>query len=146
MRCAQRVGNIGQQNEATVISEMLLKFGRVPGAQATPIAVSAVTVFVGPNNSGKSRVLAEIEHFCIQGQVNGKLLRSLTFTGLSAAEADRAIENLKDKPADGEARGGDEVFIASRRGRVQLHLKSLKAIIQIRRVRRSSFQSGFYNT
>lgn len=115
-----------------MISEMLLKFGNVPDVAATPIHVPAVTVFVGPNNSGKSKVLAEIEQFCLNGQVNitNKLLHSLIFSGLSAAEAARAVENLKVAPRDGEALQPDQILIASRRDRQRLDYPRLVAALQ----------------
>jgi predicted ATPase len=33
----------------------LLKFGRAPNSPAQPIDLVPITVFVGPNNSGKSK-------------------------------------------------------------------------------------------
>lgn len=53
-----------------MITTLRLKFGRTPGAQADTIDVSPVTGFVGPNDSGKSRVLAEIEQYCRGGIKN----------------------------------------------------------------------------
>jgi predicted ATPase len=50
-----------------MISSLTLKFGRTPGTSGEPIEVTPVTVFVGPNNSGKSRILAEIERYCRTG-------------------------------------------------------------------------------
>lgn len=46
-----------------MISSFLLKSGRSPGSVAELITATPVTVFVGPNNSGKSKALKEIENF-----------------------------------------------------------------------------------
>ena len=51
-----------------MISTFQLKFGRGPGIQAVSISATPVTVFVGPNNSGKSKMLKEIEQLCRTGQ------------------------------------------------------------------------------
>lgn len=53
-----------------MIKTLRLKFGRAPGLSAETITTTPVTVFVGPNNSGKSKVLAEIHQYCTQGQRN----------------------------------------------------------------------------
>jgi predicted ATPase len=64
-----------------MITNFQLKFGRVPGATGATIAATPVTVFVGPNNSGKSRILQEIERYCRSGQkdANSLLLADLEF-------------------------------------------------------------------
>ena len=46
-----------------MLSRLFLKFGRVPGAAAETLQLTPITVFVGPNNSGKSLVLNEIHQF-----------------------------------------------------------------------------------
>jgi AAA15 family ATPase/GTPase len=51
----------------TMIKSLKLKFGKAPGSPAEAIETTPVTVFVGPNNSGKSKVLSEINQFCICG-------------------------------------------------------------------------------
>jgi predicted ATPase len=57
-----------------MITELTLRFGSAPGIPAAPIPTTPVTVFVGPNNSGKSKVLAEIQCFC----ANPMVMRSAT--------------------------------------------------------------------
>ncbi|MFN9939928.1 MAG: ATP-binding protein, partial [bacterium] len=51
-----------------MIASFLLKFGRSPGVAAESITAPPVTVFVGPNNSGKSQALREIERYCRTGR------------------------------------------------------------------------------
>ena len=115
-----------------MISEMLLKFGNAPGAIPTPIPVPAVTVFVGPNNSGKSKVLAEIELFCLNGQSNvtNKLLQSLIFQAVTPTEAIREVAKLKVNPNAGEQVQPNEVIISSRRNRHRHDYNSLITSIQ----------------
>jgi hypothetical protein len=99
---------------------------------ATPIPASPVTVFVGPNNSGKSKVLAEIEQFCRTGQKStaAVILEGLTSSGLPADKALEAIEHLKQAPNPGESLQVDHIFIGSRYGRQQIHLGNLTQCVQ----------------
>ena len=115
-----------------MISSFQLKFGRIPGTAAVPIAATPVTVFVGPNNSGKSRVLAEIERYCRSGQKddNSLILEDLSFSGLDADHAQQAIERIRQAPNPGESVNIDHLFIGSRYGRNQVPLAQLTQYIQ----------------
>jgi predicted ATPase len=94
--------------------------------------VSPVTVFVGPNNSGKSKVLAEIERFCRSGQIDATsvILDRLSFAGLSQEKSLQAIEHLKQPPNRGEALRPEHIFIGSRYGRQQVHAATVASVVQ----------------
>ena len=47
-----------------MITEIKFKFGKGPGSKPETTKLTPVTVFVGPNNSGKSKVLSEIRRYC----------------------------------------------------------------------------------
>ena len=47
-----------------MIREIRLRFGRSPGTPPETVQLTPVTVFVGPNNSGKSAALKDVEAFC----------------------------------------------------------------------------------
>lgn len=115
-----------------MISSFQLKFGRVPGAPGVPIAATPVTVFVGPNNSGKSRVLAEIERYCRSGQKDGSsvILEDLSFSGLDEHRAQQAIERIRQPPNPGESVNVDHLFVGSRYGRSQVPLAQLTQYLQ----------------
>jgi predicted ATPase len=53
-----------------MIKKLTLRFGRAPGLAPEDFECTPVTVFVGPNNSGKSKVLQELQRFCTSGQPN----------------------------------------------------------------------------
>jgi ABC-type enterochelin transport system ATPase subunit len=53
-----------------MIKDIKLKFGRAVGLEAVTIEATPITVFVGPNNSGKSIILSEIQQFCGNGNRN----------------------------------------------------------------------------
>lgn len=115
-----------------MISTFKLKFGRGPGIAAESILATPVTVFVGPNNSGKSKVLSEIEQFCRSGQKNATalILDEITFSGLAPDKAVQAIEQLKQPPNLDELLQVDHIIIASRYGRHHMHLGNLTQYIQ----------------
>lgn len=53
-----------------MLKEVLLKFGEEPGAQPLRIRPGAMTVLVGPNNSGKSLTLRELKTFIATPRTN----------------------------------------------------------------------------
>jgi ABC-type cobalamin/Fe3+-siderophores transport system ATPase subunit len=114
-----------------VISTLKLRFGRASGIAPQDIATTPVTVFVGPNNSGKSVVLREIERYCRTGQhVHDLIFGSATLTPLGAAAASAAIDNLTQTPNPGEAVQVDHVLIGSRFGRLQIQRPQLLQVLQ----------------
>lgn len=115
-----------------MITSFQLKHGRVLGMPATPVDTTPVTVFVGPNNSGKSKVLAEIEQYCRNGQKDASavILHDLIFTGLPEEKALQAIEHIRQAPNPGESVHVDHVFVGSRHGRQQVPFRDLTQFIQ----------------
>jgi hypothetical protein len=115
-----------------LISLVKLKFGRAAGLPAEEIELSPVTIFVGPNNSGKSKVLAEIDLFTQQGRAppGNVILQEASFNGMTAVDADRTIQGLIDTPNENEHLGAGEIFISSRRGRLQLPQDKLNSFAQ----------------
>ncbi len=115
-----------------MITSLELKFGRVPGAPGEKVAATPVTVFVGPNNSGKSRVLQEIERYCRSGtkDANALLLADLQFSGLDLPKATQSIERLRQPPNPGEAQSVDHIFVGSRYGRNQVPISGITQFVQ----------------
>ena len=115
-----------------MISSFQLRFGRAPGIPASPINTTPVTVFVGPNNSGKSKVLAEIEQYCRNGQKDASavVLDDLTFAGLPEDKALQAIDHLKQPPNPGESVHVDHIFVGSKYGRQQVPFSSVAQFVQ----------------
>lgn len=96
-----------------MIANFQLKHGRAPGLTGEPINATPVVVFVGPNNSGKSKVLTEIEDFCrtSEKKVGMVILDRLTFAGLSATEAAAAIQDLELEPRAGDQIHPDFIYV-----------------------------------
>lgn len=130
-----------------MISSLSLKFGRVPSLAPEPICTTPVTVFVGPNNSGKSTVLSEIERFCRTGQKNALsvILEDIAFDGLPLEEARKAIERIRQTPNVGEALNPDHIIVGSRGGRHQVHLNTLTQAVQNPSTNLGAFCAWFLN-
>ena len=79
-----------------MIRTLKLKFGKGPGATVEALAVTPVTVFVGPNNSGKSKVLSEIHRFCTNGQKNvgDVIVDEIEFEVVSVEAAEEKIRHV----------------------------------------------------
>jgi ABC-type cobalamin/Fe3+-siderophores transport system ATPase subunit len=115
-----------------LISGFKLKFGRTPGAPASNFDATHVTVFVGPNNSGKSKVLSEIDQYCKNGkQTDTVILYDMSFLGFPEDEAQKSIEHLRQRANPGESVSVGSVILDSRYGgRIQVNYDSLAQIVQ----------------
>jgi predicted ATPase len=113
---------------------------------AGPINTTPVTVFVGPNNSGKSKVLSEIEQYCRNGlkDTTSLILDDLTFAGLSEEEALEAIDRLTQHPNPGESVQVDHIFVGSKYGRQQVLFNNLVQFIRNPSANISAFCQWFF--
>lgn len=116
-----------------MIHSLVLKFGRSPGAAAEEIAVTPLTVFVGPNNSGKSKLLTELHNYCRSGHrdANSVILSGVGFEGFSAEAVGSVIERLQTRPIQNEAVPVDHIIVASKYGRQQVHKANYASALQM---------------
>jgi ABC-type cobalamin/Fe3+-siderophores transport system ATPase subunit len=116
-----------------MIDSIVLKFGRSPGSQAEQIPVTPLTIFVGPNNSGKSKLLAELYQYCRTGNhdANAVILAGVSFTGFMPEKVTEVIERLKSPPLQGEAVNQDHFIVASKHGRQHVHHESYINVLQM---------------
>ena len=99
-----------------MINALTLKFGRAPGLSSETIRTTPVTVFVGPNNSGKSKVLSEIYQFCTSGQkdVSNVIVERIDFSSISRESADERIQHVTLEPLVNEALRPDHIIVGKR--------------------------------
>jgi predicted ATPase len=105
-----------------MIRKLHLKFGASPDRPAVSLDVAAVTVFVGPNNSGKSIVLREIDEFCKNGKPreNHVILDVLEFRHFSADEIPLVIERNKVKPRPTDHIRSGHIFVGKHGNRTEV--------------------------
>ena len=79
-----------------MIRSIRFKFGRASGLVPVTVETTPITVFVGPNNSGKSKVLSELNHYCTGGQkdANDVILESIEFDAFSPADAEEKVRQV----------------------------------------------------
>ncbi|WP_334010612.1 ATP-binding protein [Burkholderia cepacia] len=101
-----------------MIETFKLKFGKSSEATAESIAASPVNVFVGPNNSGKSKLLSEMAEFCRIGITDNKavILDNLTFAAFDEAAIKVALERIRRPDEPGRETPPGHIFVG--RGRV----------------------------
>ena len=90
--------------------------------------MAPVTVFVGPNNSGKSLVLRELAEFCKTGVVSAahKILSTLTFKPFDAGEAEAFIKAVELEPATDQIIAPGKIHVGKRGQRMELDRDTLK--------------------
>lgn len=129
-----------------MITDLKLHFGRAPDAAPVEIGLTPVTVFVGPNNSGKSRILTEIDQFCAQGpRADTLILNGITFENKSPDEAVALVNGIKAKPHPGETASAGHIIVGSRRGRQQLPHEQLLKFVQTPTIQIPAYCQWFVN-
>jgi ABC-type cobalamin/Fe3+-siderophores transport system ATPase subunit len=112
-----------------MIDKIKLKFGSSSGQAATEIEATPITVFVGPNNSGKSKVLMEVEQFCKNGIVNTNnlILQDIDFNPLADVEGE--ITNHTLTPTIGELVQPNNIIYGKGNWRNQLNKTQLSQFL-----------------
>jgi ABC-type cobalamin/Fe3+-siderophores transport system ATPase subunit len=110
-----------------MIATFKLKSGRIPGTVGEEIPATPVTVFVGPNNSGKSRILQELSQFCKTGLIaeNSQVLADVSFNNLEAPRAVGAIQRVTSAPKTGEVVRPGYIYVGNTEGRQQVLFQDL---------------------
>lgn len=111
-----------------MIKRINLKFGRASGLPSESILTTPITIFVGPNNSGKSKILTEIQQFCSQGQqlATNVIIDSIELNQVNSNEIDNKVTNITLEPNPGEAIGQNNILIGKRGQRQQINENQLK--------------------
>lgn len=112
-----------------MINKIKIKFGSSPTKPPLEVDTTPITVFVGPNNSGKSKVLIEIEAFCNKGQLNTTdvILNELTFTPLQDPE--EVIRNYTLTPRSNESIKPEYILFGKDNRSVNINKKDLLSVL-----------------
>ena len=110
-----------------MIKSIALKFGRAPGVSAESVQVTPITVFVGPNNSGKSRMLQELKRYFGDGQrsTTDLILDRVEFDALTHDRAELQVSRVKLSPRRDESLRPDHVLVGKKGQRMQVPLQDL---------------------
>lgn len=111
-----------------MIRSIRLKSGSALGQPPITIQEPMITVFVGPNNSGKSQVLREIHKFCHEGSSAGNLvLDEVVFEALSEDGYNQHLRESLSPPRDGDNQGEHLMCIELEYNRLQVVKPRYKA-------------------
>jgi ABC-type cobalamin/Fe3+-siderophores transport system ATPase subunit len=105
-----------------MIKNIKLKFGRAEGLPSETISGAPITVFVGPNNSGKSKILREIQTFCASGKknVNNLIVDEIDLSSIDEGEIEERINHVTLSPNPGEAVQPNNILVGKRSTRHQI--------------------------
>lgn len=105
-----------------MIKDIKLQFGAHPDSEKLLIETTPVTVFVGPNNSGKSKFLTEIQQYCGNGVKNNsfKLIDDISFAELNEEQQVNEIEKHTLEPHANERINQGNVLFGNGRVRHQV--------------------------
>lgn len=97
-----------------MIDKIKLKSGSSKGQPNLEIDLTPITVFVGPNNSGKSRILIEIENYCRTNKTNSNqlIVQGIELSKNDKIEFEKEIENLKIEPGLNDSLRDGEILIS----------------------------------
>jgi predicted ATPase len=111
-----------------MIKDIKLKFGRAEGLEPQTIEAMPITVFVGPNNSGKSKILSEIQQFCMNGQqnTNNVIISSIELEGISETIIDEKIQLLTLKANPNEIIYPNNILVGKGSNREQINKNDFK--------------------
>lgn len=96
-----------------MIRQIHLKSGQSPQSAPLSFEPTPLTIFVGPNNSGKSLLLREIEDFCSHGQKRDSfcVLNNLEFEPLPIDQVGPIMESLREWLSHLQIEGGKPTWL-----------------------------------
>lgn len=107
-----------------LITELKLRIGAGPSEPPLQLPIEpSITVFVGPNNSGKSLILREIAGFCAAGSSTGmNILDRLEFRAVDELTARGDLDAMAAPLGAGEANRPDRIHVVSVAGYEEIHV------------------------
>lgn len=110
-----------------MIETIDLKFGPTGHAAPLTVPLSPVTIFVGPNNSGKSKVLSEIYRFCSNGTFssNTVILDNISFVPTELEHIEEIIRPLRLAPDANDTLHNGHIFIKCLNSKMSVSADSL---------------------
>ena len=114
-----------------MISEISLKFGAKPGDQPLKFLPGHMTIVVGPNFSGKSKLIREIQHYISHGRPSpdNVILQDLVLPDVEEEDVDELIESVRLQPNPGELVNPENVIVGRLNSRSNVPRAQLRAAL-----------------
>jgi len=115
-----------------MIKNITLKFGRAEGLNPESISAMPITVFVGPNNSGKSKILAEIQQFCTTGNKSSTnvIIDSIELSPFADELINKKIKSVTLEPNLGEVLQPGHIFVGKDQNKYHVSELQLKQTLK----------------
>ncbi|NEJ74923.1 AAA family ATPase [Rhizobium phaseoli] len=127
-----------------MLSSVRFKFGSAPGLPALEVPTPpSVTIFVGPNNSGKSEALREIISIFSNSNPHSKIIEQITFSEFTELEANAELDAITDKPRAYEVAQAGCRFVKLPQGRNQISEQAFLQGLQRPNEKRYEFISQY---
>ncbi|SBS64509.1 ATP-dependent nuclease [Vibrio splendidus] len=99
-----------------------LKFGSWAGEEPLNLDVTPITVFVGPNNSGKSKILKELQHFCREGNLDARsvIIDEAVLKGIEQESFEEKLSHLIKEPHEHESISEGNLIVGNYNERMQI--------------------------
>ena len=109
-----------------MIKSITLIFCKAAKLNPESINLTLGTIFVGPNNSGKSKILTEINHRGTHGTIHhdGVILDEIKFEGLSEDDVNLKIEELTIEPNQTENVPPNNMVVRKKDSRIYVSLEN----------------------
>jgi len=109
-----------------------LKFGSATDEEALKVDVTPITVFVGPNNSGKSQMLRELHQFCCTGNLDQRnvIIEEVTLQSLDLDEFEKKLSHLEKEPTEQESLPEGNLILGNYKERIQIQKSNLVQAIE----------------
>src|SRR5918996_4832161 len=106
-----------------MITEILLRFGRSGESESLCFQIKPVTVFVGPNNSGKSLVLRELQEYLAapEGRRHS-IIADLLFGPFDEGQARHELDRYTLRPRGAEVVPPDNRIVGKGSHRLQVNV------------------------
>lgn len=111
-----------------MIKDIKLKFGASPAAPPLSFPAGSITIFVGPNYSGKSKLIREIQWFIQQGRPDpdAVILDRITLDEFNEGNVEAAMEKVSRPPNPGESLQPENMIVGRLGSRQQIPRQLLR--------------------
>jgi ABC-type cobalamin/Fe3+-siderophores transport system ATPase subunit len=115
-----------------MIKTLDLKIGKSNRTPLDNIKTTSVNLFIGPSNSGKSTLLAEIRRYCTTGCYSDDdlLLNTIEFAAVESKTAAAKVARVTLPPAEGESIPVDHIVVGNEKERIQIAQSTLLTVLQ----------------
>ncbi len=124
-----------------MIEKIRLKFGSSLESPKLELSTTPITIFVGPNNSGKSKVLREIQQYCGSGATNNQfvIIDDIQFNEIEAGLREQLIKEHTLSPNPNERINQGNILFGNGMVRHQLNAAAPDSFLNNPNANKSNF-------